>query len=136
VFSALHHLAGEYVSERLKIVVQSCGEMHGQRVTWEWSNRIVDAGVLGQDGGVISLALITNSQPWWGFGFLRVFRLEAYSSEESTGFRFVWPGEVGEGVEQERLSLVFSPAGQMVFQVEVEGSSPTRWELVRSGCPT
>ena len=88
VFVTLYQHAGEYVSDNLKMSITSYGEMHGGQITWEWLNHLVDSGIVGQDGGRIYLALLTNSQPWWGFGFLRTFQLKSFSIGETIRMEF------------------------------------------------
>jgi len=130
VFTALHRHAGQYVSDHLKISVISYGEMHGGRITWEWPNQLVDSGSVGRDGGRVYLALLTNSQPWWGFGFLRMLQLRAFSTGDTTRLQFVWPDSVST-TEEETLTLAFSTTGMLTVQMTIANDISRCWDLTR-----
>lgn len=134
--ASLDPLTGTYASERLTIEVQSLGYGAGLQVIWKWGGLNRDVGLIGTIGeGCLGLGYLSNSQPWWGTGFLRWFNQEEVAlAGDRAHLRFKWVATEQPSTEVERISLEFSGGALLTFTYEMDGSKLTRrrWELVRS----
>jgi hypothetical protein len=134
--ASLAALAGTYTGKSLSIDVQPVGFGAGLQLIWRWGVQSRDVGLIGttEDGRLV-LSYLSNSQPWWGAGFLRWFTEdEMIIANGLSKLRFKWEATAQPSAIIERITLEFSDDRSMTFTYEMDGAKPTQrqWKLVCS----